>query len=229
MTKIIKVVRNTDDGMMELSTPIVVGVDKPLDSEPESARFIDVSFHLVMKPFLLSLKSHFTTYDARNILKLPSTYSIRIYELLKQYERIGKRRFDLRELKEIIGVIEEIDTKGKKTYEDVYPLYGNFRQRVLLKAQEDLEKYTDIRFEFKPLKKGRTIKEVLFTIFPNTPERQDTERQTFQDGAQEELYLEFYPLVKKRVSEVTVRKWIQVLPEEKIRKGISYTLHQIDN
>ena len=64
-----------------------------------------------MKPFLLSLKSHFTTYDVRNILKLPSTYSVRIYELLKQYEKIGKRRFDLQELKEIIGVLEEVEVK----------------------------------------------------------------------------------------------------------------------
>ncbi len=111
MSKIIKIVRNTDDGMMELSTPIVVGVDKPLNTDQDSAKFIDVSFHPVMKPFLLSLKSHFTAYDARNILKLPSTYSIRIYELLKQYERIGQRRFDLQELKEIIGVLEEVEVK----------------------------------------------------------------------------------------------------------------------
>ncbi len=112
MSKIIKTIRDTDEGLMELATPIVVGVQNPVDTKSEGAKFIDVSFHPEMKPFLLSLKSKFTIYDVRNILKLPSSYSIRIYELLKQYEKIGRRKFELQELKEIIGVIEEVDNNG---------------------------------------------------------------------------------------------------------------------
>lgn len=98
-----------------------------------------------------------------------------------------------------------------------------------MKAQEDLEKYTDIRFEFKPIKKGRAIQQIQFTIFPNTPEREDIETTTFPDPAQETLFQEFFPLVKRRVAEATVRKWIETIPDEKIRKGIAYTLHQLDN
>ena len=83
MTKIIKVVRETDEGLMEFQTPIAVGVENPLNTtkgrEDEMA-FVDISFHPKMRPFLIALKSKFTTYDVRNILKLPSAYSIRIYE-----------------------------------------------------------------------------------------------------------------------------------------------------
>ena len=142
MTKIITVVRETEEGPMEFHTPIAVGVENPLNVEAsnEDLSFIDVSFHPKMKPYLLALKSKFTTYDVQNILKLPSAYSIRIYELLKQYERIGKRKFEIQELKEIIGVIEEVEENGRKKMIDNYPLYGNFRQRVLLKAQKDLAK-----------------------------------------------------------------------------------------
>ena len=108
MSKIIKVIRETEEGLMELTTPIVVGVDRLVNPNSEDGKFIDVSFHPDMRPFLLSLKSQFTIYDVNNILKLPSSYSIRLYELLKQYERIGSRKFQLQELKEIIGVIEEL-------------------------------------------------------------------------------------------------------------------------
>ncbi len=124
-----------------------------------------------MKPLLLQLQSKFTTYDVRNILGLPSTYSIRMYELLKQYERIGKRTFNLLELKELVGAIEEYREGRKLLYKDHYPLYGNFRQKVLLKAQRDLKKYTDISFTFEPIKKGRKVDQIQFHIHKNHPTR----------------------------------------------------------
>ena len=128
--KTVKILRDTDEGLKEFRTKIVAGTESFVNDE--DGKYIDVSFHPRMKPYLLALKSRFTVYDARNILKLPSTYSIRIYELLKQYEKIGKRKFDLQELKEIVGAIEYIEVKGKKVEKDNYPLYGNFRQKVLL-------------------------------------------------------------------------------------------------
>jgi len=169
MGKLIKVIRETDDGLMELTTPIIIGIDRPLNQDLEDAKFIDVSFHPGMRPFLLSLKSQFTIYNIDNILKLPSSYSIRLYELLKQYEKIGTRKFALQELKEIIGVIEEIDNNGKKALKDNYPLFGNFKQRVLLKAQRDLQKYTDISFSFEHLKRGRKVVGLVFAIQSNQP------------------------------------------------------------
>lgn len=234
MSKVVKVVRNTDEGLMELSTPIVVGVDKLLEPNKtvEDAKFIDISFHPKMKPFLLSLQSHFTTYDVSNILKLPSSYSIRIYELLKQYQKIGKRKFLLQELKELIGVIEEIETTGKKKYKDNYPLYGNFKQRVLLKAQKDLKKYTDISFEFEPIKRGRAVYELLFYIYANQPGKKDTPdiiiTPTSQKKPKEDSVLkEMFEKVKPWVNKSTVTSWLKKYPEEQINAGINYTLHQL--
>ena len=234
MSKIIKTIRDTDEGLMELATPIVVGVQNPVDTKSEGAKFIDVSFHPEMKPFLLSLKSKFTIYDVRNILKLPSSYSIRIYELLKQYEKIGRRKFELQELKEIIGVIEEVDNNGKKSYKDNYPLFGNFKQRVLLKSQKDLKKLTDIQFSFEPKKTGRKITHIIFDIFPNGENAMKEETDLFQDveeatvvSAEATLVEEFYALVKKWVSRTIVESWVATLPEAQIRIGINYTLRLI--
>lgn len=232
MSKVVKVVRNTDEGLMELSTPIVVGVEQLIspNKKVEDAKFIDISFHPKMKPFLLSLQSHFTTYDVRNILRLPSSYSIRIYELLKQYQKIGKRKFLVQELKEVIGVIEEIDVSGKKKYKDNYPLYGNFKQRVLLKAQKDLKKYTDIAFTFDQIKKGRAVSEILFYIFANKPERSDEDKVIEVEEIEENndtLVIEIHDTVKEWVSMSTVRSWTKKYPEAQIRKGVNYTLRQL--
>lgn len=113
---------------------------------------IDIRFDPFLKPYLLELKREFTSYKLDNVIRLKSSYSIRIYELLKQYERLQKRIFSLTDLRKAIGA------------EDVYPAYGNFKQRVLLPAQKELAANTDITFEFEEIKKGRRVDKVEFYI-----------------------------------------------------------------
>ncbi|MCM3716588.1 replication initiation protein [Alkalihalobacillus oceani] len=113
---------------------------------------IDLRFDPFLKPYLLQLKREFTTYRLENVIKLDSAYSIRIYELLKQYERIGERTFTLKRLREHIGA------------ENIYPAYGNFKQRVLSRAQKELREKTDLSFEFEERKKGRSVQEIRFFI-----------------------------------------------------------------
>lgn len=54
-------------------------------------------------PYLLQLKERFTRYELKNILYFKNKYSIRIYELLKQYEKIGKREINIKELRGYLG------------------------------------------------------------------------------------------------------------------------------
>ena len=109
-----------------------------------------------LKEYLLALKRNYTTYQLQNLPRLNSSYSIRMYELLTQYRKIGKRKFELEDLKRKIGCS--------------YNLYGHFKSKALLRAQKDLEKFTDIRFEFEEIKKGRKITQLLFFIYPNNPD-----------------------------------------------------------
>ncbi len=60
---------------------------------------IDLRFDPLLKPFLLELSSKFTSYRLANVVKLKSTYAIRIYELLKQYEHIKERTISLEKSK----------------------------------------------------------------------------------------------------------------------------------
>lgn len=153
MKKEIKIVRDTDEGEKEFLTHIAVGLDS-FTSKTQGS-YLDISFHPKMKPFLLQLQTQFLMYDVRNVLQLQSSFSVRIYELLKQYEKIGKRTFSVSELKDTLAVA------------DKYPLYANFKQRVILKAQEDLATYTDIRFTFEEEKKGKAVHSIIFKIISN--------------------------------------------------------------
>lgn len=123
----------------------------------ETEGTIDIRFDPFLRPYLLQLKKEFTSYKLENVVKLRSSYAIRIYELLKQYEKIQERTFRVSDLRKILGV------------ENVYPAYGNFKQRVLIPAQKELKKKTDISFEIEEIKAGRKIDKVRFYIISGTP------------------------------------------------------------
>lgn len=118
----------------------------------ESEGTIDIRFDPFLRPYLLELKREFTSYKLENVVKLKSSYAIRIYELLKQYEKIQERTFLLSDLRELLGA------------ENIYPAYGNFKQRVLLPAQKELKNKTDISFKLEEIKNGRRVVKVKFII-----------------------------------------------------------------
>ncbi|MGH0944834.1 replication initiation protein [Bacillus mycoides] len=113
---------------------------------------IDMRFDPLLKPFLLELSSKFTSYRLANVVKLKSTYAIRIYELLKQYEDLKERTISLENLRYYLDAM------------DVYPNYANFKQRVLKPSQKELEQKTDISFEFEEIKIGRKVQRIRFII-----------------------------------------------------------------
>ncbi|MGF1438114.1 replication initiation protein [Bacillus thuringiensis] len=113
---------------------------------------IDMRFDPLLKPFLLELSSKFTSYRLANVVKLKSTYAIRIYELLKQYEDLKERTISLENLRYYLDAM------------DVYPNYANFKQRVLKPSQKELEQKTDISFQFEEIKIGRKVQKIRFII-----------------------------------------------------------------
>ncbi|WP_242266562.1 MULTISPECIES: replication initiation protein [unclassified Bacillus cereus group] len=113
---------------------------------------IDIRFDPLLKPFLLELNNKFTSYRLGNVIKLKSIYSIRIYELLKQYENLKERTLSLETLRYYVDAIK------------IYPNYANFKQRILKPVQKELKNNTDISFEFTEIKKGRKVYKIKFYI-----------------------------------------------------------------
>jgi plasmid replication initiation protein len=101
------------------------------------------SFNEYMKPFLLNIKKEFTKFMPREFKPFSSKYSIRIYQLLKQYQFIGERSFEIIELREMLG----IESNELKNFKD-------FRKYVLETAQRELQD-TPMAFDWEAFKKGR--------------------------------------------------------------------------
>lgn len=115
----------------------------------ESQEFIDITIDQEMKPFLLQLQKSFTTYDLKNIVKL-GVYPIRLYELLKQYESIGKRTLNYDELKRMLEL-------------EHYSVFGTFYQRIIAPAIAEINKKTDLMvYDVEKVKEGKKVVAMVF-------------------------------------------------------------------
>jgi plasmid replication initiation protein len=117
---------------------------------------VDLQFSPILKPFLLHLKNHFTSYELGNVINLKHIYSIRIYELLKQYESIGKRSFLVDDLRKILMVGDE-----------EYRQFCDFRRWILKPAQIELKEKTDIVFSWNEARKNQKCVSLDFFIEKN--------------------------------------------------------------
>jgi plasmid replication initiation protein len=133
---------------------------------------IELEISAKLKPYLLDLQSYYTSYRLRNILPLRSGYSIRIYEYLKQYETIGERYLSLEELRQMME-IKDLE----------YVLYADFKRKIILHAQKELLKKTDIAFEFKEKKRARRVIGLFFFIKRNVLEEDKTIDMIAADGS----------------------------------------------
>lgn len=131
-------------------------------------------FDISMKPYLLLLKEHFTKYQLSVIAGFKSIYSIRIYQLLKQYQSIGSRTFAVDELKKTLGITEK-----------QYPDFQDFKKRIINQAVKEFEARDennnprcDITFQFETIKKCRKIEQVKFIILPTVKLEPPTTAQT---------------------------------------------------
>jgi plasmid replication initiation protein len=160
----------------------------------ESEGTIDIRFDPFLRPYLLELKKEFTSYKLENVVKLKSSYAIRLYELLKQYERIQERTFLIKDLRKILGT------------ENIYPAYGNFKQRVLISAQKELAQKTDISFQIEEIKQGRRVTKVKF-IIQSANKKLDEQISLFEDNLEE---FKFANSFSSRVKKLGLMKGVRL-------------------
>jgi plasmid replication initiation protein len=176
------------------------------ESRRKVNEYVDISIDPEMKPLLLELKSRFTTYDMQNVIKFKSGYTLRIYEHLKQYEKIGYRTLEIEYLKRIFELTSE------------YPLFANFYQKVIEPAQKDINEFTDITItSIEKIKVGKKVESLCFTFnskiketskptvkAPNTPSRtvkmpsieaEIIEIEPVDDKVKDHIFLKFQSVV----------------------------------
>ena len=118
----------------------------------KASGMVELEFSEKLIPYLLQLKERFTRYQLKNILSLKNKHSIRIYELMKQYQTIGHRTFTIDELKELLMLDEK------------YTEFKNFNRFVIKQTMEEINEYTDINIDFELIKKGRNVVSIKYII-----------------------------------------------------------------
>ena len=132
---------------------------------------VKLSFSPKLKPYLLQIKDRFTSVNALDLMQFKSVHAIRLYELLKQYQDIGKRTLSIKEIKEHCGVEDRLKT------------YPNFEKKLILIAQREINEKSDLHFDFERIKHSRKIVAIKFIIsknkayeLRNNPDKQSREK-----------------------------------------------------
>ncbi len=116
--------------------------------------YVELCFDPKLKSSLLQLKGNFTSCKLEMLLGFTSQYTMRIYMLLKQHERLKEREIELQQLRDILGI-------GK----DKYERYAHFKASILKPVQKELKAKVDLYFEFDEIKYGRQVGAIRFRIF----------------------------------------------------------------
>ena len=132
--------------------------------EPKKG-FCSLEFHPQLKPYLLQLKGQFTKIGFADFLDLKSVYSIRVFELMAQYENLGKRYINIHDLRSWLGLSKE-----------EYFFYANFKQRIIERAKNEINAKTEYEIDYTETKENRKVVGLEWTI------KKTTHFEKFQEG-----------------------------------------------
>jgi plasmid replication initiation protein len=160
--------------------------------------YIEIDAHDKALPLMFDFKANYFYYQLGNVLQLKSINQLRMYEILKQYEKIGEKTIALEELRLMLGIQEE-----------EYPAFAKFRIRVLEACKLALSENTDIKYEYELLKKGvgrgtgRKITHIKFIIKKNKNYKDSLNLEEFIDlqPEQEIIDIKDYPEVVEEFEE----------------------------
>lgn len=112
-----------------------------------------------LKPFLINLKEHYTQYTLGEVLAMKSVYAIRIFEILQSKIMSGTVP---RNGTHIVIPVDEL--RECCACEDKYPAFGNFKNKVLDKAKDEINRVSMYDLTYTYQKEGRTVKAIDFFI-----------------------------------------------------------------
>jgi plasmid replication initiation protein len=134
--------------------------------------YVDIKISDEMKPYFLNLKREFTQYKLSQITTLSSVYAIKIYELLKKQEILGKRTFFIDDFR------KKLDMQSNQ-----YIKISNLKNKVLDISKREINSKTDIKINFKFIKAGRKITAIEFDIKSKAEKKDNQENLYFLNNA----------------------------------------------
>ena len=166
--------------------------------------FVLLCFDPKLKPYLLQLKGNFTSCKLEMLLSFKSQYTIRFYNLLKQYQALKTREIELELLRDMLGI-------GR----DQHVEYSNFKNNILKPTQKELIEKSDLIFEFDEIKYGRRVGALRFHI--------STKKLI------EPTILDNLPSIVLDVKNPSIVELIKLIPEQhKLKKTVQSALEYFE-
>jgi plasmid replication initiation protein len=149
--------KNAADRLFERR--IIIDDPKPNDSEEsrlktrwisgiryfDKAGKIKLSFAPDILPYLSELSREFTKYKLQHVAGFKSSYSIRLYELLCQWQSSGEREVSIDWL------------KAQFQISDKYKSIRDLKSRVIVPALADINKHSNLWCKYGQRKTGRRV------------------------------------------------------------------------
>ncbi len=178
---------------------------------------LSIELHKDFAPYVLELADKpYTQIAASSIFSLKSTHSIKLLELLLQYQGFDKfkasgvieREFSLEELRKYMGV------------EDRYQNVSVFIRSVINYSINDINSHTGYFIEYEKIKPSRTI--IGFKFFLS--KKSDTPNLEDNITVAEDDLVDI--LLKYGIGKIVANRLIKNYDAKRIRDNVQYTLTQ---
>lgn len=140
------------NGGEKLDAPTVVRWIQSRTEYSEGEAYVEVQFSQKIIPYLTELSREYTKYKFGDVSKMSSGYAVRLYEILVQWDGVGKREVDIEWLKESLQV------------GDKYPAMKDFKKWVLQPSIDQVNKHSPLDVEWSQRKTGRKVTHIIFTF-----------------------------------------------------------------
>lgn len=131
--------------------------------------YIEIEVSDKLKPYMIEvINGDFFSFKLPNTRDLKSSYSIKIYMLLKSWRRFKKLDIAYMELRDILNIEKE-----------EYKLFGDFKRRILDKAQGEILEKTDMKFNYTliraiPNNSNSEVSRIVFAISDSDQGEEET-------------------------------------------------------
>lgn len=165
--------------------------------------FVEIDASDDALPLMFDFKNRYFKYELWNALRLKSPNQVRMYEILKQYEKVGRRELTISNLRELLGI-------SPKDYSNRTG-WSNFKKKVLDSCQQALKENTDLCYTYERGRSGSGGKwlTIVFHISRN---------KDYKDPLSLEMFIDMQP---KPGIDSPEKESIQTSPKEESGKNDS--------
>jgi len=113
---------------------------------------IQLHFAPEILPYISEIRAQFTSYSLESVSGFSSTFAIRLYEILEQYRRLGKRTASISDLRRWLDCTETFER------------FSDFERWVIKVGTDQINEQSDLRVTYRKIKQGRAVSHIEFVV-----------------------------------------------------------------